>query len=52
MTFEGVLWVVVWAPFLGVDGADPAREGVPGAEAVPVRDAPVRLVDRDRSRKA
>lgn len=42
--FDGVLCV----PFLGVDGADPARDGVPGAEAL-AREIPV---DRDRSRKA
>lgn len=44
VVFDGVLCV----PFLGVEGADPARDGVPGAEAL-ARAFPV---ERDRSRKA
>lgn len=36
---------------MGVEGAEPEREGVPGAELSLVRFGLLALVDKDRSRK-
>lgn len=48
--FDGVLAVVL-EPFVGVDGTDPEREGVPGAEPLADRLTSAVLDARDRSRK-
>lgn len=49
--FDGVLVVVVLDSFVGVDGTDPEREGVPGADPLADRLTDAVLDARDLSRK-